>query len=79
LKLEKISTTYSSADTLLNQTLDQNIPLNIKQVSSIPEDADYSQPYWLREEHNGKVFTVSNPALIRTWLKMVMKLNQNFS
>ncbi len=64
IEIEKVFTTYSSGDTSLNQILEQNIPLNIKQVSSIPEDADHSQPYWLREEHNGKVFTVNNPALI---------------
>ncbi|NOG99508.1 MAG: PIG-L family deacetylase [Ignavibacteriae bacterium] len=64
IKVEKISTTYSASDTVINLTLQENTPLNFKQISFIPKDAEYSQPYWLREEHNGKVFTVNDPALI---------------
>jgi LmbE family N-acetylglucosaminyl deacetylase len=64
ITLKKISTTFSVADTLLNEKLEQNIPLNIKQTSLIPADAEYSQPYWLRNEHNGNVFNVSDHQLI---------------
>lgn len=64
IKLEKISTRFTRKDTLVNKTLTFNEPVNNIQKSFIPADANYSQPYWLEESGNGKMFTVNKNELI---------------
>jgi LmbE family N-acetylglucosaminyl deacetylase len=58
--LESISTVYSK--NIFNETkiLEYNSPLNYKENISIPLNADYSQPFWLREEHDGMMFSIDN-------------------
>ncbi len=64
ITLEKVQTTFSANETTSRQNLEQNKPYNIKQNITIPGDYQYSQPYWLQNNHDGKLFTVNNTELI---------------
>ena len=64
IKLEKISTSFDEKDTVVNASLSYNEPLTADIKCKIPNNADYSQPYWLEEESNGKMFAVPKPELI---------------
>ena len=62
--LEDISTTFSNTDLYLNQNLLYNKPITQKQTLKIPNNINYSQPYWLKEKHDGKLFKIDNSELI---------------
>ena len=64
LKLEKVSTRFCEQDTVINKSLGYNEPVKVDIKCIIPSDADYSQPYWLEKESNGKMFAVPKPELI---------------
>lgn len=64
IQLRGITTTYSTTDTLKAQQLRYNLPVVYAQNSLIPADADNSQPYWLEEAGNGKMFAVPDPGMI---------------
>lgn len=51
-------------DSVFNAALDYNRELTIESLRQLGNDADYSDPYWLREPHSSGIFTVSQPALI---------------
>jgi LmbE family N-acetylglucosaminyl deacetylase len=61
ITLEKVITTLSSSDINYKELLEQNKRFTVKQIASIPNNYKYSQPYWLQEDHDGKMFTVTNP------------------
>ena len=58
--LEEINTDFSNTDLDVAQNLEYNKPISVKENISIQNDSEYSQPYWLVENHNGKMFTVNN-------------------
>ncbi len=58
------TTTFALSDTIYNKSLEENKLFSIKQKIQIPEEVKYSQPYWLEEPHNGKMFSVKDPSLI---------------
>ncbi len=62
--LEDISTTFSNTDLDVSQKLEYNKPITVKQNVTIPADHNYSQPYWLKTKHDGKLFTVQDNELI---------------
>ncbi|OGU57013.1 MAG: hypothetical protein A2V66_05455 [Ignavibacteria bacterium RBG_13_36_8] len=64
VSFEKIFTTYMQVDSIINYSLVGNKPFSLKQTIHIPNDAEYSQPYWLKEPHDENMFSVSNPEYI---------------
>ncbi|TFH01615.1 MAG: hypothetical protein E4H13_04390 [Calditrichales bacterium] len=48
-------------DTLLNVTLDNNTPVSLNLPVRIPENAEFTSPYWLIRENNGAMFTLDQP------------------
>ncbi|MCW8850170.1 MAG: PIG-L family deacetylase, partial [Melioribacteraceae bacterium] len=62
--LEDISATFSNTDLDVSQKLEYNKPITVKQNVTIPADHNYSQPYWLKTKHDGKLFTVQDNDLI---------------
>ena len=64
IKLEMVKTSYSAIVTLVDSVVKKNKPFTIKQTIKIPADANYSQPYWLTEPNNGKMFSISDQELI---------------
>lgn len=62
--LENIETTFTDANSTVTQKLEYNKPITLKQTIKIPNSKNYSQPYWLKEKHDGKLFKVDNSKLI---------------
>ena len=58
--LHDVHVTYFSVDSLLNKNLDQNTPFTFKQKIHIPENTPFTQPFWLENSNNGKMFTISD-------------------
>ena len=58
--LEDVSTTYSNTDLDINQIVEFNKSVNFKENITIPSNHEYTQPYWLKEKHNGKWFTIKD-------------------
>lgn len=64
IKLVDVQSSYSKTDLDISQVLEFNKPVNIKHNITIPENINYSQPYWLQKLHDGKFFTVDDTDLI---------------
>jgi len=64
ITVNKISTTLSSSPHVVNKKLELNKRFTDKQTIKIPDDYKYTQPFWLREAHDGKIFTINNPNYI---------------
>jgi len=64
IKVKKVITTLSSSKSNYNEQLEQNKRFSVKQIVSIPNNYKYSQPYWLQDNHDGKMFTIKNPEQI---------------
>ena len=62
--LESIETTFSNTDLDISQKLEHNKPVSINVNITIPSNHKYSQPYWLTEAHDGKMFTVTEEKLV---------------
>ena len=60
ITLEKIEITYQKKDTLLSKNLRGNKPISYRQTILIPKNAPFTQPFWLEEPNNGKMFTFAN-------------------
>lgn len=74
--IENISLSDKLADSTINLKLENNNPFEIKTNFILPKDFPISQPYWLKENNNGKIFNVDNqkliglpenPAAIKVW------------
>jgi LmbE family N-acetylglucosaminyl deacetylase len=59
--LHDVHLTYLSGDSLLKKNLDQNKPFTFKQKIHIPDNISYTQPFWLENPNNGKMFSISHP------------------
>ena len=64
INLEMIKTQNSIVETSVDSVLLQNKPFSLIQNYKIPTKAKYSQPYWLIEPNNGKMFVIESPELI---------------
>lgn len=62
--LENISLSDQLADSTINIKLENNNPVEIKTNFILPRDFPISQPYWLKENNNGKIFNVDDQELI---------------
>jgi LmbE family N-acetylglucosaminyl deacetylase len=64
VSLTRIECSDLSLDSVMNDSLNNNIPLAFKSRKSIRKDKNYSGPYWLNEPHGEGLFTVSDHRLI---------------
>ena len=58
--VNRVRTTYFLKDSLLQKSLEVNRPFSYKQTVEIPDDAPYTQPFWLEKSNNGKMFNISD-------------------
>lgn len=61
MKLKQVEIMYSTNDTLLNHSLEWNTPFSFKSSIRIPENAPYTQPFWLHQTHAGNVYQLDSP------------------
>lgn len=60
---KKLHIHYADRDTLINHELGENKPLSLKKAVTIPVDAPYSQPFWLRHEDTGTMYVIPDQSL----------------
>jgi len=63
LKLNKVEFTNANFDSTLNIQLLENQPFNLKKTILIADNLELTSPYWLKENHNGKMFNLSDKSL----------------
>jgi LmbE family N-acetylglucosaminyl deacetylase len=63
MKFESVGVSSAGAD-VTRAELKNNEPLTRETVRRVPPDADYSQPYWLREEPRAGLFSVNERSLV---------------
>jgi LmbE family N-acetylglucosaminyl deacetylase len=63
VKLNSISF-FGRSDTSINKTLKKNELYTFKHTEKIPEDAPFSNPYWLNQKHSTGMYTVKDMRLI---------------
>jgi LmbE family N-acetylglucosaminyl deacetylase len=63
LKFETVGVSSAGAD-IFRDELKNNEPLTRETTRRVPTDADYSQPYWLREEPRAGLFSVGDRLLV---------------
>jgi len=63
LIFKSVRAPFSSADTVIQKSLSNNLPLEIKFPLLIPAQTPVSRPYWLINKHPKGSFNVSDPAL----------------
>lgn len=64
VKLNSIKSKLLNYDSTANLNAEFNKLITFKSERSLALDAQYSGPYWLREEHSQGLFKVSDPAMI---------------
>jgi LmbE family N-acetylglucosaminyl deacetylase len=64
MTLEKIRLPHAASDTLLNRPLPNNEPFDIETSLFLPENTEYSQPYWLQSKPSKGTFEVADLSLI---------------
>lgn len=60
ITLRNLKTSFANNDNTIEEILDFNKSINITKNITIPIDQGYTQPYWLKNKHNSKWFTISN-------------------
>jgi len=63
-KLDKVEVSYGEKQNITNEELKNENLITVKSVSKIPDDEDYSQPYWLRNEHGIGDYVIDDQRLI---------------
>jgi LmbE family N-acetylglucosaminyl deacetylase len=64
LILKSIHIDYQENDSTLNSNLIQGQEVSVERKILIPQDAEYSQPYWLKEENHKDTYIVKDQELI---------------
>lgn len=64
VELKSIKIDYQKSDSSLNAILDKGEMISIERKISIPDDAKYSQPYWLAEGNHKDIYIVADQNLI---------------
>ncbi len=62
--LKSVEIDYQQSDSTLNSNMVQGEMVTIERKISIPEDAKYSQPYWLAEGNHKDIYIVEDQNLI---------------
>ncbi|MBN2011483.1 PIG-L family deacetylase [candidate division KSB1 bacterium] len=60
IQLQKVDVTYAASDSTLNADLVALSPVSLTQKVTIPNDAKYTQPFWLIVPAQGDMFTVTD-------------------
>lgn len=60
LKLGRVEIPFCNQDTVLDRTLDYNLPLEFSSNLPIPASAEVTQPYWLKGESSGGRYSISS-------------------
>ncbi|MBA3322639.1 MAG: PIG-L family deacetylase [Pyrinomonadaceae bacterium] len=66
LRLESVGLPFGNAPRAVNVELKSNQPLSTEVSVRVPETAEFSHPYWLRQNPGKGIFSVSDPRLIGT-------------
>lgn len=61
LILKRIAVSSGAIDTLLQQVLQNNVPLELKFSIVIPPEMEVSRPYWLKHPHGKGSFNLDDP------------------
>ncbi len=64
LVLERVALPYNAGSDLLNRELKNNQPVELQVLIPLPENAELSQPYWLRQKPGKGTYRVDDPTLI---------------
>ncbi|MEQ9439551.1 MAG: PIG-L family deacetylase [Cyclobacteriaceae bacterium] len=64
VRLKEISVARIGYDTLMNDTLTHNESLMFSKAVKLPDDLPYTDPYWLKQPHDGFSFVVDQQSLI---------------
>ena len=64
LQLQHIAATDLEFDSALATVLKPNVALSFKSARTLPSDADFSDPYWLRHPHGTGIYTVKDEEMI---------------
>ena len=64
VKLDKVILPFNSGDTLFQEALQNNKPVEWKTTFSVPQDIDYTNPYWLKNPPSKGTFQVNDQKLI---------------
>jgi hypothetical protein len=64
IKLLQVKSAPLAFDSTLNTELKDNKLITFKTKKNLLSSSEYSDPYWLREEHSQGLFNVPNPSLI---------------
>jgi len=62
--LSKITKPLGEQDTVCNCQLENNQPIEWNTSLVLPEDMDYSQPYWLRENPQKGMYIINNQQMV---------------
>ncbi|MFI5237888.1 MAG: LmbE family protein, partial [Ignavibacteriales bacterium] len=62
--LKSVQVDYQQSDSTLNSNLVQGEMVSVERTILIPEDANYSQPYWLEEGNHKDIYIVEDQNLI---------------
>ena len=64
LKLTKVDISYQEKENIINTELKDDKLFSFNSTSKIPDDAEYSQPYWLRKPHGIGDYEIDDQKLI---------------
>jgi LmbE family N-acetylglucosaminyl deacetylase len=64
MTLKSVKVDYQAKDSTLNSNLIEGEILSVERKILIPENADYSQPYWLKEGNHKDTYIVNDQRLI---------------
>jgi LmbE family N-acetylglucosaminyl deacetylase len=64
IKLDKVILPFNDGDTLFQEALQNNKPVEWKTTFSVPQDIDYTNPYWLKNPPSKGTFQVNDQKLI---------------
>ena len=78
IELKSVNLPYGNAGVSFNKKLTDNNDFTSSSKIKIPDDADYTQPYWLKNEHNNGAFVVNDQTLIG-YPRMPAKLTATFT
>lgn len=64
IKLDRVSLPFNSGDTIFQKTLQPNRPVEWHASIIVPQNIDYTNPYWLKNPASQGTFQINNQRLI---------------
>jgi LmbE family N-acetylglucosaminyl deacetylase len=88
IKLVDVKTNFQNNAESMNEMLFYNKPITIEQIINIDDNYNYTQPFWLADEHDGNHFTITNinkvtdadnkPEIISTFTINIDRINLSY-